>query len=84
MLARETMENYWKYDTFACPRALPTAVARRGAGAGPRPATVIQKALDAMGNELFLSSSRIIPSGLIDAGFKFKFSSLSDFLKSSA
>ena len=48
------------------------------------PESIVKTLFGEMGNELFLSSSRIIPSGLIDAGFKFKFSSLSDFLKSSA
>ncbi|MDP7232287.1 MAG: TIGR01777 family oxidoreductase [Dehalococcoidia bacterium] len=48
------------------------------------PESIVRTFFGEMGNELFLSSSRIIPSGLIDAGFKFKFSSLSDFLKSSA
>lgn len=48
------------------------------------PEIIVEKLFGEMGNELFLSSSRIIPSALIDAGFKFKFSNLSDFLKSSA
>ena len=48
------------------------------------PESVVKILFGEMGNELFLSSSRVIPAGLINAGFKFKFSSLRDFLKSSA